>query len=126
MANARIKAPGGIEVTVEGTPEEVARVLALVASAPGRPAPGTVVARQPKSRETAARHKDTTPGRILRMRDDGFFDSEQTLGDVQKELRRRGHLYPVTSLSPAMLDLTRRQDLRRLKSKSGRWTYVKP
>lgn len=121
MAKAKVRLPTGAEVVVEGTPEEVARVLALMStsSAGGKPAHAI---RSPRGTQRT----DSTASRVIHMRDEGFFDAEKSLGEVQKELRRRGHTYPLTSLSPVVLDLTRRQQLRRIRSKSGRWAYVKP
>jgi hypothetical protein len=54
---------------------------------------------------------------------EGFFGQPRELGVVRLALKEKGHFYPVTTLSPLMLRLVRRKELRRIKEKN-RWTYV--
>lgn len=53
----------------------------------------------------------------------GFFQEPKDLRAVQAGLAEKGHRYPLTSLSSAMLRQVRRRNLRRIKDKKL-WTYV--
>jgi hypothetical protein len=70
--------------------------------------------------------ESTLPGRILSLKNDGFFKSQQALGAVRDELRKRGWHYPTTSLSGPLQLLVRQRELRREQIKDGKkkiWKY---
>jgi len=52
-----------------------------------------------------------------------WFKTKRTIGDLQKKLEEKGHIYAMESLSTPLLRLTRSKVLRRIKDKSG-WVYV--
>ena len=54
----------------------------------------------------------------------GFFNEPRDLRAVQVGLAEKGHQYPLTSLSSAMLRQVRRRTLRRVKDQKV-WTYLK-
>jgi hypothetical protein len=67
--------------------------------------------------------------RILSLRDDGFFKSPRTLGEIRSELQMHGWTYPLTSLSGPVQKLVQKRELRRLAGgdeKKGSYTYVAP
>lgn len=67
--------------------------------------------------------------RILSLRDDGFFKSPRTLGEIRSELQMHAWSYPVTSLSGPVQKLVQKRELRRLAGsddKKGSYTYVAP
>ncbi len=64
-------------------------------------------------------------GHIRQLKSEGFFGTKRTLGSIQERLEELGHIYPQTSLSPALIKLTKKRELRRLKEK-GVWVYVNP
>ena len=108
----------GSTVTIEGAEDEVAALLErlggrrAVAAEPSGPA-------KPRS----GRQKSNPMTLISELMDEGFFREPKELGAVRLALKERGHFYPVTTLSPLMLRLVRRKELRRIKEKN-RWTYV--
>ncbi len=56
----------------------------------------------------------------------GFFNESRNLGEVQKVLEEKGYHYPVTSLSPTLLRLVRKGELRRtkqIKDDKEMWVY---
>jgi len=56
----------------------------------------------------------------------GFFNESKNIGEVQKALQEKGYHYPVTSLSPTLLRLVRKGDLRRTKQiedEKEMWVY---
>jgi len=50
---------------------------------------------------------ETVRGLLERMRKEGWFSSEKTLGEVHDELARRGYHYDRTAVSHALVDLVR-------------------
>lgn len=112
MAKATMTLGGGATVVIEGSQDEVA---ALLARFQGRPQPQTGgSARKPKLGPMNLLHEQIA---------DGFFREPKDLGAVKAALAEKGHFYPVTSLSPLLVRLVRRKELRRLKEKN-RWMYV--
>lgn len=113
MAKATMTLEGGATVMIEGSQEEVA---ALLARFQGRP--------QPQAGGVPARKSKLGPMNLLHeLIAGGFFREPKELGAVKAALAEKGHFYPVTSLSPLMVRLVRRRELRRLKEKN-RWMYV--
>jgi hypothetical protein len=116
MAKAHITTPSGINVEIEGTPAEITAVVHDLEAKAKKVAPE-------RSRSKAK------PGRVLlvdligSLIDGGLFKKPQDLGGVRTALAEMGHHYPVTTLSPTMLRLVRRRQLRRLKEQK-RWVYV--
>ncbi len=60
---------------------------------------------------------------IADLIDGGFFKKPKELSAIKLALEEQGHYYPATSLSPNLLRLVRKRDLRRIKDKK-RWQYV--
>jgi hypothetical protein len=118
MAKAQITTRDGTKVTIEGTPSEVAALLArLEGGAATRP-----------SRETNSRLRKTTAkagpvSLVSELIDGGFFKKPKELSAIKLALEEQGHFYPVTTLSPLLLRLVRKRELRRIKDKK-RWLYV--
>lgn len=63
-------------------------------------------------------------GLITELAKDDFFKSKRMLPEIQKKLEENGHIYAQTSLSSAVLSLTKKKILRRLKGDKG-WVYVR-
>ena len=129
MAKANLVLPDGTKVNIEGTVEEVAVLLAKCSSTtPAGPSAATKKQRQKRGRGsggTAKRPKARGPvGLITELAQEGFFKSKRMLPEIQKKLEQGGHIYAQTSLSPAVLSLTKQKILRRLKENEG-WTYVR-
>lgn len=120
MAKARITTKSGNKVLIEGSPEEVASLLAIIDGAP------TVAAKNaPRMKESRPRSKARpTPTTLLAdLTDGGFFKKPKELSAIKTALQEQGHYYPVTSLSPAVLRAVRKRILRRIRD-GKRWLYV--
>jgi len=132
MAETKVTLPNGTQITVSGTPDEVASVISkltsLASSATGSTAPTSPPARGARSRSKAGTNKSGTgiTGRIVTLRNEGFFNEPRSLREVQLALTEKGHIYPRTTVSPTVLGLVRRSELRRMKSNKGKWAYVRP
>ncbi|HTQ51046.1 MAG TPA: hypothetical protein VMJ12_10075 [Candidatus Acidoferrales bacterium] len=117
MAKAHISLENGTKITVEGTPSEVAALIANFDK-------GTIAPKPEK--KIAARKSTAKPGPIdlvSELIDGGFFKKPKELGAIKTALEEHGHYYPVTTLSPAVLRLVRKRQLRRIKD-NKRWLYV--
>ena len=118
MAKAHIKRPDGTSIVIEGAPQEVAELIGKIeGSTPsGRKAP-----KLPEKRSNRARV--TLSDSLMLLMDDGFFKKPKELAAVKAALAEQGHVYPVTTLSPALLRLVQRRYLRRIKQ-DKRWLYT--
>jgi len=122
VAEASIQLADGSNVTVRGTPEEVARILAMVQSQQSR-----YSVTSPDSKEPTGRHDSAKTGPqadILRLKATGFFkERPRALRDVKEGLDAQGQIYPVTTLSGALLALVKKRELGRVRE-DGVWKYV--
>jgi hypothetical protein len=116
MAKAHITAPGGVEINIEGTPEEIAAVLkqvGLKSSNSAKPA-----------KETKRVHtRATIPTLVDELKEEGFFKKPKGLDDIRRRLADLGHNYPVTTLSGAMQAQAKKRVLRRFKE-GGKYVYA--
>jgi hypothetical protein len=124
MAKAHLTTKSGTTIVIEGTPEEVATLMKQL---DGDPLPSDSVAKVKKrvsaGEEKPKADKPTPVNLISSLIDGGFFKKPKDLGAVKTALEEMGHYYPVTSLSPALLRLVRKRQLRRLKDQK-RWLYT--
>lgn len=133
MAKASLVLPDGTKVNIEGTADEVAGLLAKFSVQK----PSKVGSRKTKKKPKMKRKKAATgSGRgagkrsegptslITELVDEGYFKAKRTIGDIQKKLEERGHIYAQTSISPQLTRLTRKRTIRRIKEKKS-WVYVK-
>jgi hypothetical protein len=123
MAKATIKSSTGAVITVEGTEEEVSRIISayertsVVGQAKEAIARTKAAKRDDKKRRGAA-------DLIVGLRERGFFDKPKALGQISGALEEDGFLYQTTTLSGIVLDLVKKKELRR-KKLEGRWVYGK-
>jgi len=119
MPKATYSAPSGATVVVEGAQDEVISIVRLLElNAQTRVQPIAIEAGRANSGRT------TPMGLLLALIAQGFFSKPKELGSVKLVLEEGGHFYPTTTLSPLMLRLVRRRELRRIKDK-GHWLYVR-
>ncbi|MBS1983291.1 MAG: hypothetical protein JST16_03890 [Bdellovibrionales bacterium] len=120
MAKATITLQNGLSVILEGSPKEISEFLEKY---------GDIEAAQPRNSKTTRMQaadktrKDGPTEYILRLKADKFFSERRSLSDIRNALEVGGHIYPITTLSPVLVRLVRRRDLRRLKGERG-WVYV--
>ena len=123
MAKAHIKTADGAQIVIEGSPEEVAIIVAKIQGVVDEPRERGRKA--PRAKEpTPKRKKATISELVLGLKADGFFDNPRRLGDVTQTLEERGFMYPVTTLSGVMLSLVQKKELTR-KKVDGVWVYGK-
>jgi hypothetical protein len=117
VAKAHITTPEGIDVKLEGTPEEIAAVLDRARANSGSGKSSTKVPRQKKGGRV------TLGGLVVELKNDGFFKKPKQLGEIRKRLADLGHNYPLTTLSGSMQSQARKRNLRRFKE-NGKYVYA--
>jgi hypothetical protein len=121
MAKAHITTTAGTRITVEGTPKEVAELVAQLSEKSA--VPRVSVRSSKKAAESRGKQKPTPINLISSLIDGGFFRKPKDLGATKVVLEEMGHFFPVTTLSPVLLRLVRKRQLRRIKDQR-RWFYT--
>ena len=103
MVKANIITKDGSRITVEGTIDEVSKLIELYSA-----------------------HKSTaTVTDVVReMIAEGFFNKPRGLAEIKSGMEERACFVPITTLSAIVLGLTKKKELRRIK-KEKRWLYVR-
>ena len=123
MAKAHITLPEGIVMRVEGTPDEIASVVARFQHKPKESKVTTSVGESKAGREKRKSGRPQVTDLVANLIDGGFFKKPKDLAAVKGALEEMGHLYPVTTLSPTLLRQVRKRNLRRIKQ-DKRWIYT--
>ena len=121
MPKAHIVTKNGTKITIEGTPEEVASLAKQLAEPTGSPA--LPKSKPSKGSKLLLQLKPTPSNLIASLIDGGFFRKPKDLASIKVALEEMGHFFPVTTLSPVLLRLVRKRQLRRMKDKK-RWLYT--
>jgi|ERR1700733_414936 len=124
MPKAHITTKNGTKITIEGTPDEVAAMVAQFEE--GSPASKDFRRSKKRDNSVSAPRSGTKAGPvglISELIDGGYFKKPRELSAIKMTLEEQGHFYPITSLSPVMLRLIRKRELRRIRDKK-RWLYV--
>lgn len=134
MATANINLADGTKVVIDGSPEEIARVLILYRQTPtsslsaemlGNVGNGPVVQSEATTRRADSKSRASS-GAMPHIRGliaDGFFDERRSLAAVQSKLEEDGRIYPLTHLSTPLRRLVVNKELRRLRNGKN-WVYV--
>jgi hypothetical protein len=122
MAKAHITTKDGAKITIEGTPAEVSALINQMQYTAAQPT-SRGKKKEPDNLSRNAREKATPANLVNTLIDGGFFKKPKDLAAVRVALEELGHVYPVTTLSPVLLRLVRKRQLRRLKEKK-RWLYT--
>ena len=123
MAKANITTTQGTKITIEGDPQEVAAVIKRLESDYVARTAGSKVSKKSGTPKATRSRRETPISLVSSLIDGGFFKKPKDLGAVKTALEELGHFYPVTTLSPALLRLVRKRELRRIKDKK-RWLYT--
>jgi len=123
MAKATIRSSTGAVITIEGSHEEVSKIILSYEQTSVLSQAKQAVARM-KTTRRSEKKREGAGGLLIGMREAGFFDKPKTLGEMEQALEEKGFLYPTTTLSGVLLGLVKRKELRR-KKVEGRWVYGK-
>jgi predicted transcriptional regulator YheO len=123
MVKATIKSKTGASIIIEGTKEEVAKILSdFERTATIGYVKEEISRRKIKKREEKKRM--TASDLIVELKEEGYFDKPKSLTDIAQALESRGFIYPTTTLSGVVLGLVKRKLLGR-KKVDGKWVYGK-
>ncbi len=117
MANAKLTTKSGTVIKIDGTPDEVAKLISQFEK------PQSKLPVSPKQPRQARSAKVGIVELLLAQIEEGFFKKPRELGAVRTQLEEGGHYYPNTTIAPQLLRLVRRRILRRIKD-NKRWAYV--
>jgi len=109
----------GTKVTIEGTSVEVGAIAERLQG----DVPRSVTIKKEVGLKNVRKAKSTPINLLCELIDGGFFKKPKELGSIKVALEEQGHFYPVTTLSPSLLRLVRKKQLRRIKDHK-RWLYV--
>jgi hypothetical protein len=131
MTKASLVLPDGTRVTIDGTADEVASLLARFSSTnDSHKVSGKKSSRSRNhdSGDEAGLKKVAGGGPtdlIRELIDEGYFKTKRGIGEVRDKLEERAHIYPLTAISGPLYRLVKNKELRRLKE-DGTWRYVNP
>jgi hypothetical protein len=81
---------------------------------------------QPNQDDVPAR---SVAGRLMVLREEGFFKNPKALAEIREELQAHGWHYPNATIAPMLIKLCQKQTLRRQRMKEGEarpWKYFNP
>jgi hypothetical protein len=120
MAKAQLVLASGTKVTLEGSEDEIAK---LVMRLDGKESPSPKIAVEKKNRGTASKSKSTVSDLINGLLSDGLLKHPTDLATIKRALEQQGHYYPNPTIATALLRLVKKRQLRRVKQE-GQWRYV--
>jgi len=118
MVKAEIKKKDGTHIIVDGSEEEVKKLLDLLDE--GKPAS----AQKTKKTKEPEKGKMSIGDMILELKEEKFFNSPKSLVEIKNALSENGGIYEVTTLSASLIRLVRKRTLGRIKQ-DNKWKYVK-
>ena len=116
MVKAKINMKNGTRVTLEGSENELKKILNALSI--------DSIDGVRKKETTRRRRKLTISDGILEMKEEGFFDIPRSLVEIKGALSEKGMIYEITTLSTQVLRQVRKRNLGRVKD-GKRWKYVK-
>lgn len=118
MAKADITLPNGTHVVVDGTAEEVEKIIKTITNEPRKE-----LLNDKNNKSKSKRRKPGLTSYVLELKETNYFSKQRSLEDILNALKQKGHIYPITSLSETMLRLTKQKDVGRIRE-NGKWLYV--
>ncbi len=118
MVKAEIKKKDGTHIVIDGSEEEVKRLLNLMHDD------------KPTKPQKTKESKETKTGKmsigdmILELKEEGFFDKPKSLVEIKNALAERGGIYEASTLSAQVIRQIRKRNLGRIKQEK-KWMYVK-
>ena len=121
VVKAKIDTDTGTKIVVEGTVEEVTTIVNALREKPIQ-IQGREISHAKQKRET--RGAVSLVDMILRLKAENFFNKPRKISDVKAELDKKAHIYPIYSISTALIRRVKHGDLGRVQEGST-WAHVK-
>src|SRR3989344_6029234 len=111
MVKTEITTKDGTKIIIEGSEEEVKRVISHI----HQKSP----TKQESSRKTTSKKekpvdKMSIAHQISELNEVGFFKTPRTLSEIKDALAKNGMIYPITSLSGKVIEKVRKRELGRI------------
>jgi len=122
MTTANIETKNGTKIQIEGDAEDIKKIIVAIqdSSVKEIPSPSRQIIRSKKRESGPSAMK-----RVENLKEGKFFSQPRSLSEIVEELKKEGHIYPITHISGPMLRLVRKNSLRRIKQDNG-WKYINP
>jgi len=126
MAKADIVTDTGTKIIVEGSVEEISKIISLFKKNERKVESTSPFDRKKKDppKEKQLKPASTLVEYILELRDTGFFDTPKLTALVKERLDQDGHFYAMQSVSTCLINRNEKRELRRVKEGKN-WAYVK-
>ena len=121
MTKANIKTKDGTKIIIEGSPEEISKIVRLYKDEKISETPAKELKKFVKAK---ANSKPTITDTIREILAEGFFDKPKSLAKLKQGLEEQGTFIPITTLSAILLWLVKGKELRRIKQEK-KWVYVR-
>ena len=119
VVKTEIKTKDGTVITIDGSEEEVKRLLTSISLAKNESKEASS-----KQRKEHTENKKASISVFLNdLKEEGFFDKPKGLSEVRDALAERGRIYATTTLSPKVLSQVKKRNLGRIKEEN-KWKYV--
>lgn len=122
MAKAAIDTSSGLKISIEGTADEIAAIIACVKKDEISTSPKKAIFEKKQTRSVNS--STSLVDLILDLKMTGFFDQPKKVSDVQDSLAQQTHHYPTESVSTALIRRVKKGELGRVKLGTA-WAYVK-
>jgi hypothetical protein len=125
MPRADIETRSGTKISIEGTTEEISKIIGDLERREQHMAFRFERKKEIKKEERRNMEtRQTLTDSVIKLKEENFFNQPRSLKDVQEFLRARGMIYPTTTLSGVLINLIRRGELGRIREEDL-WKYVK-
>lgn len=118
MVKAEIKKKDGTHIVIDGSENEVKRLLDFIKEEK------SVEIRRAKENKNAKTRKLSIGDMILELSEEGFFDKPKGLVEIKNALAEKGGIYELSTLSAQVVRQIRKRSLGRIKQ-DNKWMYVK-
>jgi len=124
MPKAEINLPDGTKIVIDGSVDDIIRVQQAFSNKSSTPQPtrGKDASHNIPKKRTS---KIGPLGRIRILVGENFFNEKRNLEEVRKILEERAIFYKTSDITPSLIRLVKKGELRRLKE-DGQWRYVNP
>lgn len=121
MAKANIETKDGTKIVIEGTPDEISKIMKMYKDEKVSEAPTKELKKFSKVKSNS---KPTITDTIREILAEGFFNKPKSLAELKQGLEEQGTFIPITTLSAIVLGLVKGRELRRIKQEK-KWVYVR-
>lgn len=122
MVKAEITKSDGTKIIIDGSEEEVKRILSYenkIVVPEKRQA-----IKNENKKQLKSSGKLSISDQIEELKEEGFFDQPKGLIEIKNVLSEKGMIYAITTLSGKVIEKVRKRELGRIKEEN-KWKYVK-